>query len=116
MTIHRPAEPPIIIRKTYGPWLTSLYADEICSAFERGFRRCRPHEIVIDTGTAVAVGNTPGEADRLELPGALRGVEYQSADGFKYVLVASFGKDPLPEIEGELLARTAKAALWKRQA
>lgn len=116
LTIHRPAEPPIIIRKTYGPWLTSLYADEICSAFEQGFRRCRPHEIVIDTGTAVAVGNTPGEAARLELPGALRGVEYQNADGFKYVLVASFGKDPLPEMEGELLARTAKAALWKRQA
>lgn len=57
LTLYRPAEPQIIIRKQYGPWMTSLYADEICSTFSAGIRRWRPKEVVIDCGTAVTVGS-----------------------------------------------------------
>lgn len=114
LTLYRPAEPSIILRKAHGPWMHSLYADEICSVFHEGFRRYRPHEIAIDCGTAVSAGGEPGRARRLELPGQLRGVEYTDCGGGRYVLVADFAQDGLPEMPGKLLARTKTAALWEK--
>lgn len=117
LTVYRPAAPQIIIKKPHPPWLHSLYADEICSVFRPGVRRCRPRETVIDCGAAVTAGDAPGRGTRLELPGSLRGIGYRAADGTCYALVTDFGGgDVLPDFEGKLLARVRHAALWKLQA
>ncbi len=108
LTLYRPAEPQIIIRKPHGPWLHSLYADEICSVFTPGPRRYRPGTVVIDCGAAVTAGNRPGQAKRIK-----SGMEYTTPDGTKYLLTASFDGGDLPEVPATLIARTGRAALWR---
>jgi len=55
LTIHRPAQPQIILHKGHGPWLSSLYADEICGEIVLENRRYMPGTVVLDDGFAVAV-------------------------------------------------------------
>jgi hypothetical protein len=117
LIIHRPAEPQIVIRKTAGPPLHSLYADEICNVLQTEPRRRMPSEIALDGGAAVSVSAVPGQGSRLELPGRLRGVEYRGTNGTRYILTADFGDgaNALPEFKGRLLAKIRHAALWEIQ-
>ena len=74
--------------------LTSLYVDAIC-ATSLDWQRCRLGEVVADTGvvlTACPDGH-PATAERLEVPGMLRAVKVQGADGKEYLFAANFGTE-----------------------
>lgn len=64
LTIHRPAKAQIILHKPHGPWLSSLYADEICGKVVLENQRYTPGTVVLDDGFAVAVsGDLKAECD-----------------------------------------------------
>ena len=100
LTVYRPAIPPIVIRKAHGPWLHSLYADEICGHCSTENQRLMPGAVAFDDGFAVTAAKLAEPAKfRPETAGALRRVEYES-DGAAYLLIANFGDEtstpPLP--------------------
>ena len=55
LTIHRPAKAQIILHKPHGPWLSSLYVDEICGKLVLENQRYMPGTVALDDGFAVAV-------------------------------------------------------------
>lgn len=122
-TIHRPAQPSIRLHKPHGPWLTSLYADEICGGVSLENRRYRPGAVLLDDGFAAAAGGTLSEPAFRVIPqaGLLRLVEFVS-EGRSYLFAANFGEAAaIPELpyEAELLAGSpglppGTAALWRR--
>ncbi len=90
-TLYRPAVPPIIIRKPVGPWLHSLYADEICGTCVVENHRLAPGTVAFDNGFAVTATHLEQPATfRVKTTAGLRYVEYES-DGATYILIANFG-------------------------
>lgn len=93
LTVYRPAIPPIVIRKAHGPWLHSLYADEICGRCSTENQRLMPGAVAFDDGFAVTAAKLAEPAKfRAETAGALRRVEYESDDA-AYLLIANFGAE-----------------------
>lgn len=120
LTIRRPASREIVIHRKNGPWMYSLYADEICNTYRSGCGRVRPGTVVLDGGYAVAAG---GELEtpvfrRLPQNGLLRMVEFRNESG-RWLFAANFGEEaaaPQLPAGAALLAGSLKpgrAALWQ---
>lgn len=83
----------------------TLFVDEICSCVERGPRRIRPGEVLIDCAFAVVSGTSAAETAAVEggpmegLPGLARGIWVRGADGRRYAVRAVFGDPPEVMVE-----------------
>jgi hypothetical protein len=122
LSLHRAADRTIVIKKNWGPWLHSLYAEEICGKLVLGYQRVLPGTVLLDGGFAVALRkDLKGPQTRpIPQPGLLRAVEY-TADGKIYVFAANFGSAAAaPDLPGMNLRKVAgadilapgAAALW----
>ncbi len=121
LTIRRTPERSIIIHRKNGPWMPSLYVDEICNEYRSGCERLLPGTVALDNGYAVAAGGTLSTPTFHRIPqsGKLRVVEFHNKSG-AWIFAANFGSEEaatpdLPNgaslIAGSLCP--GKAALWK---
>lgn len=120
-TIRRAPERTVIIHRKNGPWMPSLYVDEICNTFREKCGRVMPGTVVLDGGYAVAAGGeleTP-EFKRIPQPGLVRVVEFRNESG-RWFFAANFGGEAAetPELPAgaKLLAGSLEpgcAALWQ---
>ena len=120
-TIHRAPERTVVIHRKNGPWMPSLYVDEICNTFREKCGRVMPGTVALDGGYAVAAGGELGAPafKRVPQPGLVRMVEFRNESG-RWFFAANFGggtAEPqgLPA-EAKLLAGSLEpgaAALWR---
>ncbi|MDD4097349.1 MAG: hypothetical protein PHC30_01135 [Lentisphaeria bacterium] len=124
LVLHRPADRTIVIKKNWGPWLHSLYVDEVCGKLVLGHQRVLPGAVLLDGGFAIALRQDLAgpQVKQIPQPGLLRAVEF-SADGKTYLFAANFGGEPaavnLPatyrrRLAGRELLAPDTAALWVR--
>jgi hypothetical protein len=91
--------------------MRSLYVEQFCWGRQVGRRMVGPSTAVLDCGwlvasavDAAAAAGLSTSAQRLDLPGDLRGVSIAGCDGRRYVVVANFGPQPV-DIAGLRLGR-----------
>lgn len=124
LTIHRPAEPQIILHKKNRPWLSSLYADEICGKLVLENKRYLPGTLLLDDGFAVAVsGDLQAECTAAApADSALRQVSFARGRR-RWGFVANFGDEPasvsVPAgaqiLVGSSELLPGKALLWQEE-
>ncbi len=90
LQIRRPAERNIVIHRKHGPFMYSLFADEICCSYETPADRLRPGYVALDNGAAITVGEAE-EFRQFSQPGLFRAVQYGS-----YIFVVNFGEGGAP--------------------
>ncbi len=111
LTLRRPAEPDIVVKRYTGPRMHSLYVDEICTALSESPRRWKSGEIAIDCGAAVSAGKSVGSGRILALSGEQRAVEFTTPEGKTYLLAVDFSDTPaLPSLPGRILAVVGRNA------
>ncbi len=124
LVLHRSAGPNIRLRKPHGPWLTSLYAEEICRECRGENFRPRPGTVLFDSGSAVSTGDSGAFPAGFRQSGMLREIRVRGCDGTEYLMAANWGETPekaeLPEGSEPLDSGTPgpevpprSARLWK---
>ncbi len=122
LALHRPADRTIVIRRNSGPWLHSLYVEEICGKLTLGHQRVPPGTVLLDGGFAIALRKDLKSPQTALIPqtGRLRAVKF-TADNKTYVFAANFGEvAATPDLHGMNLQKIAGpdilapggAALW----